>query len=125
MRVLIADPQSSVRHALSVWISSQLGWDIVGESSNAFDLLEKLNRVKPRLIILDKELPGLSIKELVTRIRQWQKMVAIILLYNETLDDIQVNELGVDFVASKVDPPARMLETLLKARIWVESKRKS
>jgi DNA-binding NarL/FixJ family response regulator len=121
MKVLIADPQTTVRHALSVWISGQPGWNVVGESSNSYDLLDKLTQLSAEVIIMDRDLPGLSSKELVTRIRQESKEVAIILLFNNSMEQFHPDNLDVDYCASKIDPPTRMLEAILKARRRYES----
>ena len=122
MKVLVADSQPSVRHALSVWINGQLGWVIVGESSDASDLLDKLIWLAPELIIMDSDLPGMASKELVTKIRHGSKEVAIIFLYNSSMEQFFPDKLDVDFYASKIDPPARILETFLKADAWFENK---
>ena len=121
MKVLIADPQTTVRHALSVWISGQPGWSVVGESSNSFDLLDKLSQLAPEVIIMDRDLPGLSSKELVARIRQESKEVVIILLFNNSIEKFHPDKLDVDYCASKIDPPTRMLEAILRARSRYES----
>lgn len=120
MKVLIADPQPSVRHALSVWISEKVGWNVVGESGNSTDLLANINLTEPELIILDKDLPGESTKELVSRIRQLNKRISILLLHYESRENLQVAQLGVDFIASKVDPPASILDLLIKAQDSME-----
>lgn len=122
MKVLVADSQPQVRHALSVWIIGQLGWDVVGESSDSFDLLDKLNQLTPEVVILDRDLPGISTKELVAGIRQDIKAIVIILLFNSPLEQSRSDKLDVDFFVSKIDPPARMLDTFLKAESWFESK---
>ena len=122
MKILVADPQPSVRRALSVWIEGQLGWEVVGESSDAFDLLEKLIQLTPEMVIIDRDLPGISTREFVAEIRQRSNAVVIILLYNGSLELTHADRLDVDFFASKIDPPARILDTFLKARIWLESR---
>ena len=124
MKVLVADSQPSVRHALSVWINGQLGWDVVGECGDSFDLLDILIRLTPEIIIMDRDLPGISTQELVAEIRRCSGEVAIILLYNSSLELMNSGNLDVDFFTSKTDPPARILETFLKARIWLESRSK-
>ena len=115
MRVLIADPQSTVRRALSVWISGQPGWSIVGESSDSEDLLEKLHLSSPEVIIMDYYLSGLSSKELVARIREISKEVLIIMLLSNSKEYFSSDIPGVDYFASKIDPPDRMLEAILRA----------
>jgi len=125
MKVLIADPQTTVRHALSIWISGQPGWEIAGEAGNSFDLLNKLDQISPEVVILDRDLPGLPAEELVARVRQASKGVAIILLTSGPLERCQTDALDVDFNVSKFDPPNRMLDAILKAKCRLESKSSS
>jgi len=116
MKVLIADPQSTVRHALSIWISEQPGWTVVGESSNSFDLLDKLRQFSPEVMIVDRDLPGLSSKELVKRIRQESNEVVIILLFNNSMEQFKPSKLDVDYYVSKIGSPTSMLEAILRGR---------
>lgn len=116
MKVLIADSQTTVRRALSIWFSGQPGWQVIGESSNSSDLLETLNQFTPDVIIMDSDLPGLSSQALVAGIRQRSKDGMIILLVNNSMEQSHPNRLDVDYCISKIDPPYRMLEAILKAR---------
>jgi DNA-binding NarL/FixJ family response regulator len=125
MKVLIADPQPKVRHALSIWISGQPGWEIVGEAGSAVDLINKLDQLSPGVVILDRELPGLPAGELVARVRLASQGVAIILLIGGPMERCQADALDADFYVSKVDPPNHMLDAILKAKHRLESKRES
>ncbi|MCL4562074.1 MAG: hypothetical protein M1281_15870 [Chloroflexi bacterium] len=122
MKVLIADPQTTVRHALCIWISGLPGWEVVGEAIDSFDLIDKLNQLSPGLVILDCDLPGLPIDLLVERMRQVAIGVTIILLTNVPLESCQKDGMDVDFHVSKVDPPNRILETISKAKRRLEGK---
>lgn len=122
MKVLIADPQPKVRHALSIWISGQPGWEIVGEAGSSLDLLDKLKQLSPGVVILDRDLPGLPAEELVAQVRQASKGLAIILLTSGSLERCQTDALDVDFIVSKIDPPNRMLEAILQAKCRLENK---
>ncbi len=122
MKVLIADPQPKVRRALSVWVSSQPGWEIAGEAGDADDLWDKLNQLAPGVVILDRDLPSLPAEELVARVRQTSKGIAIILLTTGPLERRQADTLDADFYVSKVDPPDRMLDTILKAKFQLEGR---
>ncbi len=125
MKVLIADSQSPVRHALSVWISGQSGLEVIGESSDSTDLLVQLKQLLPEVVILDRDLPGIEIRALVKNIRQASKEVIIILLFNGPFAQFDSDPLDVDYYASKIDPPARVTEAILKARRRYESKTQS
>ncbi len=115
MKLLIADPQPKVRHALIIWISGQPDLEFVGEADNAMDLLTKLDQFKPEVVILDCSLPGMPPSELTASIRRASKDVVIILLTSNPLDRCQTDGLDVDYVVSKVDPPNRMLDVILKS----------
>ena len=65
---------------------------------------------------MDRDLPGFSSKELVAKIRQESKKVAIILLFNNSIERFHPDKFDVDYCASKIDPPNRMLEAILRAR---------
>lgn len=125
MKVLIADTQSTVRHALSVWISGQPGLEVIGESGDSTDLLDKLNHLLPEVVILDRDLPGIETRKLVKSIRQASKEAIIILLFNGPYAQFDSDPLDVDYYASKIDPPTRVIEAILKARRRYESKMQS
>ncbi len=116
MRVLIADNQPTVRHALSVWISGQTGWEVVAECGDSFNLLEKYSQYLPEVVILDRDLPGKSSAELVTSLRLTCKKVTVILLFNGELEQCNAESPDADYYISKIDPPARIMEAILKAK---------
>ena len=122
MKVLIADTQPTVRHALSVWISGQTDWQVVGESGDSSDLLKRMEQFVPEVIILDRNLPGLETGKLVKSIRQISKAVTIILLFNGPFEQFDTEPMDVDYYASKIDPPVRIIEAISKARCRDENK---
>ncbi len=123
MKVLVADPQPSVRRALSVWISGQLGWNVVGECGDSFNLLEKIKRLTPEVIIMDRDLPGIATRELVAEIRRLSKEAAIVMLCDGSLGQLNAGKLEVDFTISKIEPPDRTMVTLLKVKTWLECRK--
>lgn len=116
MRVLIADNQPTVRHALSVWINGQYAWHVVGESGDSSDLLLKMGMLSPEVIILDRDLPGIPTWELVKSLHRFSAEVIIILLFNGAMEQFDADLFDVDYCASKMEPPARIIEAILNAR---------
>lgn len=76
----------------------------------------------PEVIILDRNLPGLETGKLVKSIRQISKEVTIILLFNGPFEQFDTEPLDVDYYASKIDPPIRIIEAISKARYRDENK---
>jgi len=60
MRVFLADDQAKVCSALRLLLEQELGLRVVGEATEAKDLLAQVQRTQPDLVLLDWELPGLQ-----------------------------------------------------------------
>jgi two-component system, chemotaxis family, chemotaxis protein CheY len=55
--VLLADDQSVIRHQLQEMLHHS-GMTVVAESSNTDDALEKFDRLRPNVVVIDVTLPG-------------------------------------------------------------------
>lgn len=60
IRVLVADPSSVLRRALVSLLGEDPRIWIVGEASEGFDAVEQARRLRPDVIVLDADLPGLD-----------------------------------------------------------------
>jgi DNA-binding NarL/FixJ family response regulator len=80
IRILIAEAQGIILHSLVSLISSLDVFDIVETASDGRDLLHKLESIKPDIILLDIQKPGLTRIE-VTRIiderMPWVKVISL------------------------------------------------
>lgn len=70
MRMLIADDQAKVRFAVRVALENQPGSKTIDEARDAEDLFTHLRTVCPDLAIVDWELPGMPVEELIGIVRQ-------------------------------------------------------
>ena len=78
-RVVIADEQPIVRHALRQLLG-EMGHEVVAERDDGTDALQDCLRLLPDLLILDLALPRLSGLEVVRRLRQRESRIAILVL---------------------------------------------
>jgi DNA-binding NarL/FixJ family response regulator len=60
LRILIADDHQLIRRGLRDLLTTQSGWQVVGEASNGLDAVEMAVRLKPDIAILDFSMPGLN-----------------------------------------------------------------
>jgi len=60
IRVLVADPSSVLRQALLTLLGEDPRLSIVGEASDGFEAVEQARRLRPDVIVLDADLPGLD-----------------------------------------------------------------
>jgi DNA-binding NarL/FixJ family response regulator len=60
LRILIADDHQLIRRGLRDLLTTQSGWEVVGEASNGLDAVEMVVKLKPDIAILDFSMPGLN-----------------------------------------------------------------
>lgn len=80
MRMLIADNQAKVRFAVRVALENQPGFKTIDEASDAEDLLTHVRTVCPDLAIVDWELPGMPVGELIGLVRQMCSATRVLVL---------------------------------------------
>jgi DNA-binding NarL/FixJ family response regulator len=59
-RILIIDDSSLVRQRLKDLLQQHPNWDVVGEAANGRDALERVQELKPDVIVLDFLMPGMD-----------------------------------------------------------------
>jgi DNA-binding NarL/FixJ family response regulator len=57
VRVLIADDHSIVRHGVTAWLHTHIGFDIVGQAESAKEALAQAILLKPDIVLMDVGLP--------------------------------------------------------------------
>jgi DNA-binding NarL/FixJ family response regulator len=114
MRVLIADGQAKLRFALRILLQQQPELKVVGEASDASELLFLAQLEKPDLVIVAWDLPGLKPGELVQAIRKLCPNIYIVILSERQERDAWRLALaaGADAYASKANPPARLMSII-------------
>ena len=119
MRVFLADDQLKVRSALRLLLEHEPGLYVVGEATEAEELLAQIKATRPDLMLLDWELPGLSLansvglgKQLLSVVHVFYPNLRVIALSGRPEAHQAALAAGVDAFVSKGDPPERLLATL-------------
>jgi DNA-binding NarL/FixJ family response regulator len=121
MRILIADDRPKVRFALRVLLEQQPGWQMVGEATDATDLLRQAGVCCADLVLLDWDLPGMVAGKLVACLRQNYPGLMIIALSGKHEARRAALAAGADGFVSKADPPERLLAAIGESSaIWGE-----
>lgn len=60
LRVLVVDDERHAREKLLGHLREERGVEIVGEAGNGLEAVEVINRLKPNLVFLDVQMPGLD-----------------------------------------------------------------
>jgi len=122
IRILLVDDHDLFREGLAGIINAQADMEIIGEASDGFEAVVKAQELKPNLILMDVQMPGIDGLETTRRIKQVLPDTAIVMLTvrddNERLFEAIKN--GVQGYLLKTINSREML-TLLRGAIKGEA----
>jgi DNA-binding NarL/FixJ family response regulator len=109
---LLADDQPKVRFALRVLLERQPGLAIVGEATDRNDLLDRVATTLPDVVLLGWELPGMTAKDSLSRLRRIRPDLLVIALSGRCEARHAALSAGADAFVSKRDPPECLLAAI-------------
>ena len=119
-RIVVADDNAAVRRALRGILELEGDWKVDGEAVDGRDAIEKAQKLRPDLIVLDVSMPVMSGLDAARVLRRIMPAVPLILCSLHTNDVLEQEALaaGVDAVVSK----AQNMQVLVnKARELLEA----
>jgi DNA-binding NarL/FixJ family response regulator len=93
VRVLVVDDQAPFRRAMTAVVEATDGFEVVGLAESGVECLEAAARLRPDLVLMDVNLPGIVGLEATRRLVAGDAPPVVLLL--STYDE----EVGADFVA--------------------------
>jgi two-component system LytT family response regulator len=115
IRALIADDEWAARAKLQLWLVEQGDIEVVAQCMDGFDAAEQIGRVKPHVVFLDIQMPGLSGLEVAGQLEQaTAPLLVFVTAFNEHA--IRAFELSaIDYLLKPYDKD-RLLKTLARVR---------
>jgi DNA-binding NarL/FixJ family response regulator len=114
MRILLADDQVQVRSALRLLLEQEPDFQVVGETADATGLLLAVNEKAPDLVLLDWELPGLPVAQLLRLLQYERPLLKIIAMSSRPEAYLATLDTSVRAFVSKSEPPEQVLVSVKK-----------
>jgi DNA-binding NarL/FixJ family response regulator len=114
VRVLVADDQSMVRAGFRLLLRSEPDIEVVAEAENGLEAVEKTERFKPDVVLMDIRIPTLDGLEATRRILAVDANVRVLILTTFDLDEYIYEALraGASGFVLKDDPPEQLLAAI-------------
>lgn len=112
MRILIAGREPLSRSALRFLLQKARSVEVVGEAADSDELIAKAKSKHPDVVLLEWQLPGQSIKDLLAALQNIDSQLTVIVLSGRPELERTVQATGVATFFSLGDPPKCFLATL-------------
>jgi DNA-binding NarL/FixJ family response regulator len=122
MRIILADHHADPRWALKMLLEEHPEFDIVGEAMHTQDLLSLVEQNSADLVLVDIELPGIHMDDLIARLHALEHRPIIIVMSSKSDDSRELLKAGADAFVCKTDQPDWLLEKLNKYAKQVQIK---
>jgi DNA-binding NarL/FixJ family response regulator len=101
--IFIVDDSKALRERLVTMLSEIEGVEVIGQASNATDAIAGIQKLKPKVVILDIQMPGGNGIEVLKSIKQNSYAPLVIILTNHPYPQYREKcmALGADFFLDK------------------------
>jgi DNA-binding NarL/FixJ family response regulator len=116
MRLFIADEDKQLRVALQILLHQEPGVQVIGVATQAKGLLAQVKACEPDLLLLDWNLPGIAVSELIADLRKLELPPKIVILAVRPEVENAAMAAGADAFVSKNGSPQELLACLSTMR---------
>jgi DNA-binding NarL/FixJ family response regulator len=113
MRVILADNNQVSLWALKTLLLETPEIEVVGDAQDTDSLLNQAADTSPELILVDMDLPGDAIEDLIANLHSFKPRPIVIVMSAKQENARYVLHAGADAFVSKSDNPDWLLATLL------------
>jgi DNA-binding NarL/FixJ family response regulator len=114
IRIVLADDHPVMRSGIRTLMEAEADFNVVGEAANGLEALRLVELLKPDVLLLDMEMPGLSGVEVARRIRD-QGLPVYVLALSAYDDRAYIDGLlasGASGYITKEKPPQMIVEAV-------------
>lgn len=116
VRVLVVDDQEPYRRAMQAVVDATNGFTVVGTAASGEDSIEVARKLRPQLVLMDVNLPGIDGIEATRRILADGEGPVVVLLSTYDRDDVDLDGSGAsEYVPKGAFGPDRLIEAWASA----------
>ena len=126
VRIFLADDHSILREGMKYLIKTNTGYEVIGESGDGKEALEKIEKLKPDIALLDISMPTMTGIEVTRQIRKYVPRTRVIVFSRHNSEEYvnQVMKHGAKGYVLKDDTGDDLLKAIkevLLGNIYVSS----
>jgi DNA-binding NarL/FixJ family response regulator len=113
-RIILADDHPLVLEAVRALLDDHPGLKVMAAATDGRQLLDLTGRLKPDLVILDLQLPGVNGLDCLRRIKQFDPAIQVIVLsaFGDAETVRAVVQAGAEGFVLKTDPPGQVINAI-------------
>lgn len=114
IRLLLIDDQPAVRRGLRMWLTLEPDLMIVGESSGDVDVCPLIDALRPDVVLMDLEMPGLGGMGITAQVHACvpELPVVVLSLHDDAQVRAQASLAGAAAFVAKHDAGPKLLSTI-------------
>jgi len=114
LRILVADDHELVRRGIRGLLRARQGWKVIAEAANGQDAVEKANKLKPDVAIVDVSMPDLDGLQVTRQIRKTSPKTEVVVLTMHESDQMvrRVLDAGALGYVLKSDLASHLVEAV-------------
>ena len=104
LRILVVDDEKPARKDINRMLAKIEGLEVAGEASDGLDAVKKIKKLRPNLVLLDIQMPGLDGFQVIAKLKSLRDLPSIVFItaYDQyALKAFEVH--AVDYLLKPVD----------------------
>ena len=125
VRLLLVDDRPAVRRGLRIWLALDPNMEVVGEAGGAAEAISLTQALRPDVILMDVEMPGMDGISATAALRSVvpQSAVVILTLYDDAATRTLAREAGAAAFVAKHQMEETLLAEIRRAATAHETQR--
>lgn len=124
IRIVLADDHTIFRDGLRRLLSSEPGFDVIGEAANGVEALQVVEQLKPDVLLLDLAMPKMPGLETLRELAAQKSPTSVILLTaavekRQIVEALQVGAKGVVLKDAATQLLLKAIRTVYGGQFWV------